>query len=598
MAVAFDAAGTTFIGQAAVTSVSQTFMTVGSGSNRALIALFEFGGGTSIPASLVCHWDSAGTNQAFTQITGATASQTTGGGTCCVLFGLVAPTTGNKNFTASWTGARDAGVTLVSFTGVDQTGGATSFPNGTGNSNSGTANNPATVTVTSTSSDAICAIFVDNNTQASATFSDNQIDGYFSGNSMDGGANYAVGTGTHALTCTWASSCNWAASGTSIKSAASITTAAAAAAGSGAAQGVGASSSVTTATAAGTGIAAGASVAGYILPDADSVDGGWTNESGGTSLYASIDEYLTPADTDYIRSSQTPSSDVCKISLGDPGSGTIAQPFGVSYRYGKVGLPGLSLVVQLMQGTTQIASWSHNIAAGPAAGPATIRQVLGSAQFNAITDFTNLFLQFTAGPQLVTALDPVSLSTHLTLSNGNLTFSNVTGLSGIARSTTSYANANLYYEITCNAFGFDSYIGLGATNINHCPRDGAPGEDNNSIGYYNGDGNVYAATLGTILGNAGTYAPGDVIGVAARIASSGGGIATIKAWFRKNGGNWNNDVIANQDPANNIGGFSYTFAAADTVSAMAGTDGSADQETFNFGATTYQSAAPAGFSNW
>jgi hypothetical protein len=96
----------------------------------------------------------------------------------------------------------------------------------------------------------------------------------------------------------------------------------------------------------------------YLSPDADNVDGGWTNESGGTTLYASIDEHLAPNDADYIRSSNNPNNDVCRVSLGNP-SVTPTQPFEISYRYGKSGTAQIDITVTLKQGTTTIASWTH-----------------------------------------------------------------------------------------------------------------------------------------------------------------------------------------------------------------------------------------------
>ena len=99
--------------------------------------------------------------------------------------------------------------------------------------------------------------------------------------------------------------------------------------------------------------------ASYISADADSVDGGWTNEIGGTTLYASIDEHLTPNDADYIRSSDNPSNDVCRVSLGNPPAGIVSQPFEISYRYGKSGTDQIDITVTLKQGTTTIASWTH-----------------------------------------------------------------------------------------------------------------------------------------------------------------------------------------------------------------------------------------------
>src|SRR5690349_11814286 len=100
MAVAIDATGTDALSGTSVTSFDYTGLTVGAGlSNGALIAFISASGTTSngaAPSSMSVHWDSAGTNQALTQIG---TSQVVGGGTGTMvssLWGLVAPTAGNK----------------------------------------------------------------------------------------------------------------------------------------------------------------------------------------------------------------------------------------------------------------------------------------------------------------------------------------------------------------------------------------------------------------------------------------------------------------------------------------------------------------------
>lgn len=131
----------------------------------------------------------------------------------------------------------------------------------------------------------------------------------------------------------------------------------------------------------------------FIRPDADSSDGTWTDQVGGTSLFAAIDESVA-ADTDYIRSAIAPANDVCKISLSDP-SETPSEPVTVVYRYRKNGTTQINLRVRLLQGVTEIASWTHNdITESFVDG----EQELTGLQFAAISDFDDLFLEFTANP--------------------------------------------------------------------------------------------------------------------------------------------------------------------------------------------------------
>jgi hypothetical protein len=125
--VVFDAAGTKLYVAPPATSASYTGITVGSGANRALVVSLNFGYNTGVPPSAVSvHWDSAGTNQAMTQIVSGSNIATNDE---VQLWGLVAPTSGNKTLSVSWTGNAEVFVTAVSFINVNQTGGATTFPN-------------------------------------------------------------------------------------------------------------------------------------------------------------------------------------------------------------------------------------------------------------------------------------------------------------------------------------------------------------------------------------------------------------------------------------------------------------------------------------
>lgn len=143
-------------------------------------------------------------------------------------------------------------------------------------------------------------------------------------------------------------------------------------------------------TGAGAAAAIGQATA-FLRPDADSVQGTWTNESAGTQLWSHIDE-VVPDDSDYIRSAENPSSDTCRVTLSDPSTG-VATPVAVSYRYGRRGSGPINLTVTLKQGTTTIASWSHSAIS---ATPVTARQTLSGGQLASITDYSDLRLEFTA----------------------------------------------------------------------------------------------------------------------------------------------------------------------------------------------------------
>ena len=131
----------------------------------------------------------------------------------------------------------------------------------------------------------------------------------------------------------------------------------------------------------------------YLLlqPDADSIDGTWTNQAEGTELFSVLDETSTD-DADYIKSAGDPVDDTCKIRLSNP-TGTPGQPFIVAYRYRKSGPDQIDLTARLLEGTTQIAAWSHTNIISTFV---TAEQTLSGAQFDSIGDFTNLFIEFTA----------------------------------------------------------------------------------------------------------------------------------------------------------------------------------------------------------
>lgn len=208
MAVVFDANATADATANGVTSINTSNLTIGSGSNRALVAQIVWSGTVTSPA---LKWDNAGSPQSLAAITGASGTNTAR----VDCWGLVAPTSGAKQLNAAWTTARDVCVNGVSWTGVDQTGGATSFPNGTSATGAGVT---SSVSVTSATNDAVMAVFSNvtdlidavNNTQ---TFRDNTPA------TMGGAGNRAAGAASVSMTATNHVSSTWAAAGCSLKAA-------------------------------------------------------------------------------------------------------------------------------------------------------------------------------------------------------------------------------------------------------------------------------------------------------------------------------------------------------------------------------------------
>jgi hypothetical protein len=150
MAVAFDAKGTADVYGASGTSLTFSNLTVGTGSNRCIVVTLVFFDISTVPSLISCTWDSGGANQIMGQI-GATQTlvvSPTRQTMSVALFGLVAPVSGKKTLAVSWVNSQaDAFVDAVSFTGVNQTGGTTTFYNLT--AATGTSGAPSVTVVSS-----------------------------------------------------------------------------------------------------------------------------------------------------------------------------------------------------------------------------------------------------------------------------------------------------------------------------------------------------------------------------------------------------------------------------------------------------------------
>ncbi len=203
MAVAFDAVGTGFDSIAGAASPqSFTTLTVGSGTNRALVAQLAWL--AAAPAGLTVKWDSAGTPQSCTLI----KSQAGVNGQTVQLWGLVAPTSGNKTLQVAWSsGTVELMIQGTSWTGVDQTGGVTTFPNST----SATGNNAtATVNVTSASGNATMACCVAGSLQAISSVNNTQSYLLHGHGNLESGGNRAAGAASVTMSGTYAGTDQWA----------------------------------------------------------------------------------------------------------------------------------------------------------------------------------------------------------------------------------------------------------------------------------------------------------------------------------------------------------------------------------------------------
>lgn len=135
-----------------------------------------------------------------------------------------------------------------------------------------------------------------------------------------------------------------------------------------------------------------------LRPDADDSISDWTNEAGGTvNLYTSIDE-VTALDTDYIKSPSPPNGSAARFRLSDPTAGkTLVAPVDISYRYKKTSAVDQRLDVTIYQGSTPIASW-YRTGAALTTSFQTATHTLTAPQLASITNFNNLYIEFSAGP--------------------------------------------------------------------------------------------------------------------------------------------------------------------------------------------------------
>lgn len=134
MAVAVDATGTVNSTSTAGTTFNYTGITVGSGSNRALVFLLAISGANTATGATAV-WDSGATNQSMTLVKTLNYAGTNHG--TLWYFCLRNPTAGLKTLAVSWTGSAGHSACAISFTGVDQSSDANAFPH----SNSATAAN-------------------------------------------------------------------------------------------------------------------------------------------------------------------------------------------------------------------------------------------------------------------------------------------------------------------------------------------------------------------------------------------------------------------------------------------------------------------------
>lgn len=214
--VAFDAVALG-VAVGSGTTGSSTFLTIGAGANRALVVYITLLASGAASTGVTAVWDSGGTNQSMTLIDSFSNPSDFGASPQTVLmFGLVAPTSGNKTLAISWTNSANYSIGSASFTGASQVGGTTTFANAVHAQNVTGSSTTATSTITSTATSIVTAQFL---TQIAAdSVSDTQL--WLNSNpAFNTSANYKTGAASVSLTAdlTTSGGTKWMSQGVSIQ---------------------------------------------------------------------------------------------------------------------------------------------------------------------------------------------------------------------------------------------------------------------------------------------------------------------------------------------------------------------------------------------
>ena len=231
------------------------------------------------------------------------------------------------------------------------------------------------------------------------------------------------------------------------------------------------------------------------------------------------------------------------------------------------------------------AGWVNTVATFvPTPGTNYILRVNGDVM---VYQFGTLNIGSSAAVSSVNStLDPASV-VNVTVSNGNLTGAYTgAGSNGIVRGTGFKSAGKYYFESTIGQHSGSSGDGVGLLLSTGTAID-VSAQNANVVDVILNTGNIWAN--GTNPKTIGTIVTGNVVGVAVDLDNH-------KIWFRNNGGNWNGAAIGSENPATNTGG--VTFPSGSYSPNFFWNWANGDSQTANFGATSFNAAAPSGFGNW
>ena len=135
-------------------------------------------------------------------------------------------------------------------------------------------------------------------------------------------------------------------------------------------------------------------MAQFARPDSDVTAGMWVPIGGPVSLFDTMNEVVA-SDTDFAESDSNPTFDLMEVGLSNLDDPALSTGHILRYRYQKDSAAGaqIDLVVDLVQGVTVIATFTH---LDIQLGFITQAQTLTGPQTDAITDYTDLRIRFTA----------------------------------------------------------------------------------------------------------------------------------------------------------------------------------------------------------
>ena len=172
-------------------------------------------------------------------------------------------------------------------------------------------------------------------------------------------------------------------------------------------------------------------------------------------------------------------------------------------------------------------------------------------------------------------------------SGSNLRIGSPTSTPGSVRATAAAAASSLlYFEFQqgMGYFGGDTLLGF--ANASHTLSNWV-GQDANSIGFWWNNGNIYTNSGHSI--SIFSSSPGDIIAISIDTTAN-------KFWMKNLTTNtgWNNDILANQNPAGSVGGIALGFTGPFFAAWSSNNPG--DYGIANFGATAFIGALPSGYS--